>query len=267
MKRIKMSEISLSLFVLFALAPRNSAQDCQSEATAVTNCPDSAADTAEPPTKTVGDNPLLRGLNLSPIRGEDCGERLVRLGRYREAVEAYRKMIALKPDDAVLHNNLCVAYCLLGHYENGISACAEALRMEPQLADAYNNLAMAFSLLGNYRKAVEAYRQAIRINPQLAQAHNNLGVAYNRLGRHGKAIRAFKQSVRLKPDFAEAHYNLAFSYLAIGDNKSALAEYELLKSLDRGLAELVFEAISNSYKFKVQPEKRGDNRRVLARSR
>jgi tetratricopeptide (TPR) repeat protein len=260
-----MSEVSLSLFVFFALTPRSLAQDSQSKGTAVSNCPDSAAYTAEPPIKTLGNNPLLRGLNLSPVKGEDCGERLVRLGRYCEAVEAYRKMLALNPDDAVLHNNLCVANCLLGHYEDGISACAEALRMEPLFADAYNNLAMAFSLLGNYRKAVEAYRHAIRINPQLAQAHNNLGVAYYRLGRQGKAIRAFRLSVRLKPDFAEAHYNLAFCYLALKDQTSAFAEYKVLNSLERGLAELVFEAISNSYKFRVQPDIRKDNRTALAK--
>ena len=254
MPRQKLYGIRLPALLLVVLVLQGLPQDRQSEATAVSDCSDLASGTSEI-SRTAADNSLPMRI-LTPSRGADegCEERLVRLGRYHEAIEAYKKMLKVKRHDAVSHNNLCVAYLLTGHYEDGITACSEALRIEPRLADANSNLAMGLSLIGNYRKAAEAYHRAIKINPQFAEAHNNLGVAYNRLGRYSKAIKAFEQSLRIKPGFAEAHYNLACSYLALSDQKSALAEYRILGSLDGGLAKTLLDAISDTYKFKAPAE-------------
>jgi tetratricopeptide (TPR) repeat protein len=254
MQRRRLCQISLSMLLLFVLAPRRLCQDRQSEAT---GSPAVAICTPDLPATTVGNNPLPRILNPSRETSDGYEERLVRLGRYREAVEAYKKTAEVEPHDAVLHNNLCVAYLQLGHYEEGVIACSQALQMKPRFADAYSNLAMALSLLGKHRKAVEAYRRAIQINPQFAEAHNNLGVAYNRLGKQRKAIRTFRESIRIKPDFAEAHYNLASAYLALGDQKAALAEHEVLNSLDPSLAKILVEAILDSYKFTVPLDRTG----------
>jgi tetratricopeptide (TPR) repeat protein len=190
MQRHEVYGISLSTLFLFVLAPPNLSRDHQSEATAASNCSDLGIATS--PTSVAGNNPRLSILNSSRKTGDGCEEQLVRLGRYREAVEAYKRMVKVNPQDAVLLNNLCVAYLQLSHYEDGIATCSEALRMDPRLPDAYSNLAMGLSLLGKYRESAEAYRRAIQINPQFAEAHNNLGVAYNRLERYSKAIKAFK---------------------------------------------------------------------------
>jgi len=253
MQRHQVYGMSLSTLFLFVLAPPSLSRDHQAEATAASNCPDLGIATSQISTSVAHNNPQLRILNPSRKTGDGCEEELVRLGRYREAIEAYKRMIEAKPRDGVLHNNLCVAYLQLGHYEEGITACSEALRMDPRLPDAYSNLAMGLSLLGNYRESAEAYRRAIRANPQFAEAHNNLGVSYNRLGHYGKAIKAFKQSIRIKPDFAEARYNLACSYLALGDRKAALAEHKVLSSLDGGLAKTLLGAILESYELKTSP--------------
>ncbi len=253
MQRHQVYWISLSTLFLFVLAPPSLSRDHQAEATAVSNCSDLGVATSRISTSIAGNNPPLRILNSSRKTGDGCEEQLVRLGRYSEAIEAYKRMVKANLQDAVLLNNLCVAYLQLGHYEEGITACSEALRMDPRLPDAYSNLAMGLSLLGKYRESSEAYRRAIQINPQFAEAHNNLGVCYNRLGHYGKAIKAFRQSIRIKPDFAEARYNLASSYLALGDRKAALAEHKVLGSLDGGLAKTLLGAILESYELKTSP--------------
>jgi tetratricopeptide (TPR) repeat protein len=46
------------------------------------------------------------------------------------------------------------------------------------------------------------------------------------------------------PDYAEAHYNLGLTYLAIGDKNSALAEYNILKSLNPQFADELLNRIN-----------------------
>ena len=56
-------------------------------------------------------------------------------------------------------------------------------------------------------------------------------------------IETAKEEVRENPDDANAHYNLGIAYVDINDRDSALEQYEILKSLESGLANELFNAI------------------------
>ena len=58
-----------------------------------------------------------------------------------------------------------------------------------------------------------------------------------------EAIESFKQAIRLDPDDAKAHYNLGVIYVHLNDRDSALVQYEILKKLDSGLANKLFNII------------------------
>jgi tetratricopeptide (TPR) repeat protein len=64
------------------------------------------------------------------------------LGRHREAIEAYREALRLKPDDADTWNNLAVAYFLSGNRSEALQAVKELRRYDPQNADHLFNLIM-----------------------------------------------------------------------------------------------------------------------------
>jgi Flp pilus assembly protein TadD len=159
-----------------------------------------------------------------------------KLGRWQDEIEACKKAVGINPDYADAHCNLGFAYGNLGRWPEAIDASKQAIRIRPDYAEAHCNLGVAYYKLGRYQEAIEEFRQAVKIRPDYADAHYNLGNAYGKLGRHQEAIDAFKQAVRIKPDDAEAHCNLGVAYLAIGDKNSALAEYNILKSLDSKLA-------------------------------
>ena len=97
--------------------------------------------------------------------------------------------------------------------------------------------------IGRYDEAIEAFKQAIDIKPDYVNAHHNLGIAYGKLGRHDEAIKAFKRAIHLKPDDTDTHYNLGLAYLLVGDRDLALEEYEILKALDKDLANELFNKI------------------------
>jgi len=159
-----------------------------------------------------------------------------KLGRWQDEIEACKKAIKINPDYADAHCNLGFAYGNLGRWPEAIDASKQAIRIRPDYAEAHSNLGVAYYKLGRYQEAIKEFGQAVKIRPDYADSHYNLGNAYGKLGRHQEAIDAFKQAVRIKPDDAEAHGNLGFAYLEMGDRNSALAEYNILKSLNSQFA-------------------------------
>ncbi len=164
-------------------------------------------------------------------------------GMCKEAIEAFKQAIRIKPDHANAHYNLGVCYSKLGMDREAMEAFKQAIRIKPDFAEAHCNLGYSYSKLGMDRGAMEAYKQAIRIKPDYAEAHLGLGVAYGKSGMYREAIEAFKQAIRIKPDYAEAHYNLGVDYLYFNDRGSALEEYKILKNLNPQWANELFNII------------------------
>lgn len=66
-----------------------------------------------------------------------------RAGRYQESAEAAERALALRPDYAEAHNNVCAAEIAMTRYAAAIPACERALAIRPDFALARNNLAVA----------------------------------------------------------------------------------------------------------------------------
>jgi Flp pilus assembly protein TadD len=174
----------------------------------------------------------------------NLGNFYARFGRYTEAIKSYEQAVKIKPDYTLAHNNLGIAYGSLDRLPEAIDAFKQAIKSNPNFAAAYNNLGVAYGGLGRSTEAIDAYSQAIKINPNFAEAYTNLGIVYAKFDRGTEAIDAFKQAIKIKPDYAEAHKNLGYAYLTIGDKNSALAEYNILKSLNSELANNLFKEIN-----------------------
>ena len=155
----------------------------------------------------------------------------------------FRRAIAKNPQFANAWLQTGYSYYKLGHNQEAIEAYKQTIRIEPDNAEAHFNLGITYDALGRHQEAVDAFKQAIKIKPDDAVAHCNLGIVYNKLGRYSDAIEAFKQAIKINPDFVEAHYNLGFTYFWIDDKESALEEYKILKTLDKELANKLFNLI------------------------
>jgi tetratricopeptide (TPR) repeat protein len=57
-----------------------------------------------------------------------------------KSLDPLAKARDLRPDSAVIYNNLGVAYNLLKRYDEGIAACRQAIRLDPTFQLAKNNL-------------------------------------------------------------------------------------------------------------------------------
>jgi Flp pilus assembly protein TadD len=71
------------------------------------------------------------------------------------AAEDYAKALALKPDSALLHNNLGYSRLLSGNTDAALSELRKAAGLDPASAAIRNNLRLALAAKGNYRAATQ----------------------------------------------------------------------------------------------------------------
>ena len=93
--------------------------------------------------------------------------------------------IRIEPNDATAHYNFGIIYDKLGRYDEAVEAFKEAIRIKPDLAGAHCGLGVAHGALGHYTEAVEALKEAIRIKPDDAETRSNLGATYDKRGVNG----------------------------------------------------------------------------------
>ena len=176
----------------------------------------------------------------------NLGAALLRHGRLPEAVEQFRKALAIKYDYADAHYNLGYALARQGNLEQAIHYFRESLRLEPKSLKTLNNLGVALVLLGRYREAMDYLQAALKINPSDADLHSNLGFALLKWGDQEGAVRHLSRALAIDPDHADALNNLG---LALKNQGQTEAAYQLfaralqlnpnLEQARRNLAEIV----------------------------
>jgi tetratricopeptide (TPR) repeat protein len=134
--------------------------------------------------------------------------------KYSEAVDAFQKAIAIKPDSAVYHNALANAYNKAGQPDKAIAEYTQAAQMDPaNAASSYFNIGVVNYNTNKADDAVAAFDKSIDKDPNRADAYYYKGMALvtkATLGKDGKysavpgTVEAFQKYLELKPDGANA---------------------------------------------------------------
>ena len=118
-----------------------------------------------------------------------------------ESIRYFTAAVAIRPSNAVAHNNLGACLIDAGRVDEAIYCYREAIRLQPDLAKAHNNLALALGKMKMFDEAIRHYREAIRLWPESGVPCANLGKLLNQLGAHEEAIACLKEALRREPNF------------------------------------------------------------------
>ncbi|MDP3770261.1 MAG: tetratricopeptide repeat protein [Candidatus Sungbacteria bacterium] len=88
---------------------------------------------------------------------------LLNLDRPEEAIEMFRKSIAIDSRDADVFSNLGAALNVFGKHQEAMEACIEAREINPTSAWAWFELGKSFYYLGKKEEAKEAHHKAIEL--------------------------------------------------------------------------------------------------------
>jgi tetratricopeptide (TPR) repeat protein len=172
----------------------------------------------------------------------------MRLGKYAEAAQDCRRVIAAKPEWGEFRDQLFDACLRAGDWDGALAAGAETLERFPnQQGPALICQAIVFHQKQNWPAAVNAWRKALAFSPSdattrcsLSNALQNLGCARMSQGNHLAARNAFDEAIALTPGDALAYYNRAFARYHCGDWTAAQRDNETARKLDGSLAEVEF---------------------------
>ena len=173
--------------------------------------------------------------------GEPAGvESLHRLGcghvqnkRFSQAIDIYRRLVELAPQDADGHYYLGVALAKERSREAAVDAFEKALAIEPGFVEAL----CAAALLHNEREdghqeALRMVDRAIVLAPEQAFCHFIRGFILQARGHDAQAMDALEAAIALDDSLAHARYYLGLLHQRREDHSEAMAAFEAVVDLD-----------------------------------
>ena len=158
------------------------------------------------------------------------------LGRYKEAIDEYRKAISADPSFSDAIRNLANTYYFLENYEEAKPLLARYIELETQTTAS---LIAAVQTLGelerrsrNYESAIEYDERAIELIPDDDSQVHIMANTYNNNDYPDFAIRVYQAGVRAMPDNAFFDRSLGRLLEQSGRLEEALAAYRSAAAKD-----------------------------------
>lgn len=147
-----------------------------------------------------------------------------------------KKKLDKNPNDAEALYHLADLYNRDALYPEAIEAYKKVVKVKPDMGYAYLKMGTAYDRINKPEEAIINLKKAAKYMPNYPVIYNNLGVAYGKSGKLNEEVAALKKAIKLRPNYSSARYNLAMTYLKKRDKKAALRQYEELKKFDEGAA-------------------------------
>jgi tetratricopeptide (TPR) repeat protein len=153
-------------------------------------------------------------------------------GKLDEAVDAYTRALARRPDDASLYYDRGVAFGRQGHWDDAIADYTQAIEHDAAMARAYNNRAAAYAHQRRFDAAVADFTKAISLDSKSALAYRNRGLAYHDLGQIAPSIEDYTVAIRLDPHDSQNLFERGNVYLDTGQYQKAITDFDQAIALD-----------------------------------
>ncbi len=108
-----------------------------------------------------------------PTAYNNLGEAYMHAEQYAKAIETFRGVIQMAPNQPVGYVNLATVYLLKNDPKSAHAICIDALQDFPKYANLHYNLACAYALTDNPQEALNSLKQAVDLDPNLREDAQN----------------------------------------------------------------------------------------------
>jgi tetratricopeptide (TPR) repeat protein len=175
-------------------------------------------------------NELLATNPGSPEVHELNGQALETMGKWKEAAEEYRAILAKDPQRPGIHYLL--GRLLLSQpnapptvRDDARREFEEELKVDPSNAGANFILGELARLAENWPAAIEYFSKATKLDASFGDAYLGLGRALLAVDKAADAIAPLERAAKLQPDNPTVHFNLATAYRRAGRRADADREF------------------------------------------
>lgn len=162
------------------------------------------------------------------------------------AFDEVKKQLDKNPKDVDALYHLADLYDRNNQYAEAVEMYKKVVALKPELGYAYFKMGTAYDRLNKPDEGIREFKMAAKHMPKNPLVYNNMGVAYGRLGKFSDEAAALKKALKLRPTYSSAGYNLGVTYLKMKNKKAAMGEYESLKKYDEGVAEALLKEINKA---------------------
>ncbi|WP_226889653.1 tetratricopeptide repeat protein [Nostoc sp. MG11] len=154
------------------------------------------------------------------------GNKVSRLGRYKEALASFDKAINISPESSLIWFLKGNELFYLGKFQQAIAFYDKAIEFKPSSHKSWYNRGMALDKLVREEEAIVSYDKAIEFKPDKHEAWNNQGYTLSNLGRFEEAITSYDKAIEFKPDDHVVWYNRGNTLSILGNFKAAITSYD-----------------------------------------
>jgi predicted O-linked N-acetylglucosamine transferase (SPINDLY family) len=130
------------------------------------------------------------------------------LNKHKEAIDCYRYVAQVDPDNAHAYLNMGTSYMALNRFDEAKSSFIKALKLDPTLATGYVNLGEIFRDQGLFDAAQENFQKATDYFHDNEYLHYSLGMMFKLQGRTNEAIDSFNNALAIKSDYSQAFWEV-----------------------------------------------------------
>ncbi len=172
----------------------------------------------------------------------ELGRAYAEKGMFDNAINAYKKLLVIEPDNAHAHYSLGTLYSKKAMFDDAADELWKAVEIEPDMTEAHYNLGLIYYRQGLFDKAIKEYQTALKLLPETqkkkrAGVHYKLGLAYEGNKVFSDAMHELIKAIELMPDNPKIHNQLSIVYKKAGLFKKSEKEariYEKLKKKSSG---------------------------------
>jgi len=157
------------------------------------------------------------------------GSAYMRMERLTEAANAFRRAQSLDPNDATAHVGLAQVHKLNGQPDAALEELARALELDPSNADAHYTKSIIYQQLGELELELESLVATTTVDPRNSAAQSRLADIYLTNEMYNEGIAALKAALTGRTPVDYAHTRLAGAYYELGNMDAA--ENELRKAI------------------------------------
>lgn len=173
--------------------------------------------------KLVEQNVIDRGVTLA------LGRVLLLSGQPDQAIVEFESVLRKQPEDLEARNNLAAAYLAKGDVETSLRYVKEVLAVQPKNVPAIINLGLLYLEQKKLPLALLMFNKALGYDENNARARSNLGLTFYKMELVPAAVLAFEKAIALDPTIDEARLNLASIYLDYLDYDEALKQFKAVR--------------------------------------
>ncbi len=134
-------------------------------------------------------------------------------------------ILPVKAESSAEYYNTGNEYYKNGDYFQAIEYYKKAVAIDPGFADAYYNMGNAYYMLKDLAMSDESYKNAIHADSKHISSFYNLGLNYQEEGLFEESLKLFNQILTLESSRNEVRYDKGVSYYSINNYEKALEEF------------------------------------------